>query len=38
LSMFFGGAGAVLCQPDGTLLAAADPRRQGAAAVVGAGG
>lgn len=35
LSMFFGGAGAVLRQPDGTLIAAADPRRQGAAVVVG---
>lgn len=33
LSMFFGGAGAVLCRPDGTLVAAADPRRQGAAVV-----
>ena len=36
LSMFFGGAGAVLRQADGTLVAAADPRRQGAALVVGA--
>lgn len=35
LSMFFGGAGAVLRQPDGTLVAAADPRRQGAAVVAG---
>jgi len=34
LSMFFGGAGAVLRQADGTLVAAADPRRQGAAVVV----
>lgn len=34
LSMFFGGAGAVLRQPDGTLVAAADPRRQGAAVVI----
>jgi gamma-glutamyltranspeptidase / glutathione hydrolase len=33
LSMFFGGAGAVLRAPDGTLTAAADPRRQGAALV-----
>jgi gamma-glutamyltranspeptidase / glutathione hydrolase len=37
LSMFFGGAGAVLRQADGSLVAAADPRRQGAALVVGAG-
>jgi gamma-glutamyltranspeptidase/glutathione hydrolase len=35
LSMFFGGAGAVLREPDGTLRAAADPRRQGAAIVTG---
>lgn len=35
LSMFFGGAGAVLRRPDGTLSAAADPRRQGAAVVTG---
>jgi gamma-glutamyltranspeptidase/glutathione hydrolase len=34
LSMFFGGAGAVLRQQDGSLLAAADPRRQGAAVVL----
>jgi gamma-glutamyltranspeptidase/glutathione hydrolase len=34
LSMFFGGAGAVLRQADGELVAAADPRRQGAALVV----
>jgi len=34
LSMFFGGAGAVLREADGTLVAAADPRRQGAAMVV----
>ena len=34
LSMFFGGAGAVLRQEDGSLLAAADPRRQGAAVVL----
>jgi gamma-glutamyltranspeptidase / glutathione hydrolase len=34
LSMFFGGAGAVLHRPDGELVAAADPRRQGAAQVV----
>jgi gamma-glutamyltranspeptidase / glutathione hydrolase len=34
LSMFFGGAGAVLREGDGTLVAAADPRRQGAALVV----
>ncbi|HRP87164.1 MAG TPA: gamma-glutamyltransferase [Gammaproteobacteria bacterium] len=33
LSMFFGGAGAVLREADGTLIAAADPRRQGAAVV-----
>jgi gamma-glutamyltranspeptidase / glutathione hydrolase len=33
LSMFFGGAGAVLLQADGALTAAADPRRQGAAVV-----
>jgi gamma-glutamyltranspeptidase / glutathione hydrolase len=38
LSMFFGGAGAVLRENDGVLVAAADPRRQGAALVVrGAG-
>ena len=37
LSMFFGGAGAVLRRPDGELIAAADPRRQGAALVVAAG-
>lgn len=36
-SMFFGGAGAVLRGPDGALVAAADPRRQGAAMVVEAG-
>jgi gamma-glutamyltranspeptidase / glutathione hydrolase len=35
LSMFFGGAGAVLRRADGTLVAAADPRRQGAAQVAG---
>lgn len=35
LSMFFGGAGAVLREAGGTLLAAADPRRQGAALVAG---
>lgn len=34
-SMFFGGAGAVLREADGGLQAAADPRRQGGAAVVG---
>lgn len=34
LSMFFGGAGAVLREADGTLVSAADPRRQGAAMVV----
>jgi gamma-glutamyltranspeptidase/glutathione hydrolase len=34
LSMFFGGAGAVLREADRTLVAAADPRRQGAALVV----
>jgi gamma-glutamyltranspeptidase / glutathione hydrolase len=34
-SMFFGGAGAVLRQADGALIAAADPRRQGAAVVAG---
>jgi gamma-glutamyltranspeptidase/glutathione hydrolase len=33
-SMFFGGAGAVLLEPDGALEAAADPRRQGGAAVI----
>jgi gamma-glutamyltranspeptidase / glutathione hydrolase len=33
-SMFFGGAGAALRSPDGSLVAAADPRRQGAAMVV----
>ena len=38
LSMFFGGAGAVLRGADGTLIAAADPRRQGAAVVVDRGG
>ena len=37
LSMFFGGAGAVLRAPDGALVAAADPRRQGAARVCGGG-
>ncbi|HUG97772.1 MAG TPA: gamma-glutamyltransferase [Gammaproteobacteria bacterium] len=37
LSMFFGGAGAVLRRADGMLVAAADPRRQGAAVVVPAG-
>lgn len=37
LSMFFGGAGAVLRQSDGMLVAAADPRRQGAAVVVEVG-
>jgi gamma-glutamyltranspeptidase / glutathione hydrolase len=36
-SMFFGGAGAVLRDPDGALIAAADPRRQGAAMVMQAG-
>lgn len=35
LSMFFGGAGAVLRDAGGALSAAADPRRQGAAMVVG---
>lgn len=35
LSMFFGGAGAVLRGADGTLTASADPRRQGAALVTG---
>ncbi len=34
LSMFFGGAGAVLLEADGNIVAAADPRRQGAAVVV----
>jgi gamma-glutamyltranspeptidase / glutathione hydrolase len=34
LSMFFGGAGAVLRDASGVLTAAADPRRQGAAMVV----
>jgi gamma-glutamyltranspeptidase/glutathione hydrolase len=34
LSMFFGGAGAVLREADRGLVAAADPRRQGAALVV----
>lgn len=34
LSMYFGGAGAVLRKADGMLVAAADPRRQGAAVVV----
>jgi gamma-glutamyltranspeptidase/glutathione hydrolase len=34
LSMFFGGAGAVLRAADRSLVAAADPRRQGAALVV----
>lgn len=34
LSMFFGGAGAVLREADRALVAAADPRRQGAALVV----
>lgn len=37
LSMFFGGAGGVLLQADGELVAAADPRRQGAALVAPAG-
>jgi gamma-glutamyltranspeptidase / glutathione hydrolase len=36
-SMFFGGAGAALRGPDGSLVAAADPRRQGAAMVVDGG-
>ncbi|NGX15744.1 gamma-glutamyltransferase [Wenzhouxiangella sp. XN24] len=36
LSMFFGGAGAVLLDADGSLVAAADPRRQGGAVVVSA--
>jgi gamma-glutamyltranspeptidase / glutathione hydrolase len=35
LSMFFGGAGAVLRRADGVLNAAADPRRQGASIVTG---
>ena len=38
LSMFFGGAGAVLREADRTLVAAADPRRQGAALVVSESG
>ncbi len=33
LSMYFGGVGAALRQPDGRLEAAADPRRAGAVAV-----
>ncbi len=34
LSMYFGGVGAALTQPDGHLLAAADPRRDGAVRLV----
>jgi gamma-glutamyltranspeptidase len=30
--MYFGGVGAALREPDGTLTAAADPRRAGAVA------
>jgi gamma-glutamyltranspeptidase / glutathione hydrolase len=37
LSMFFGGAGAVLRSADGALVAAADPRRQGGALVTASG-
>lgn len=37
LSMFFGGAGAVLRDAAGALVAAADPRRQGASTVVRSG-
>ncbi|WP_101524408.1 gamma-glutamyltransferase [Nocardioides houyundeii] len=34
LSMYFGGVGAALAGPDGHLLAAADPRREGAVRTV----
>lgn len=34
LSMYFGGVGATLVHPDGRLVAAADPRREGAVRVV----
>jgi gamma-glutamyltranspeptidase/glutathione hydrolase len=35
LNMYFGGVGAALLEPNGRLSAAADPRRQGMAAVFG---
>jgi gamma-glutamyltranspeptidase/glutathione hydrolase len=34
LSMYFGGVGAALTRPDGHLVAAADPRRDGAVRLV----
>lgn len=34
LSMYYGGVGATLAQPDGHLVAAADPRRDGAVRLV----
>ena len=34
-SMYFGGVGAALCGADGTLIAAADPRRTGGEAIGG---
>ena len=33
-SMYFGGVGAVILDATGTLIAAGDPRREGAVAVV----
>ena len=33
-SMYYGGVGATLAQPDGHLVAAADPRREGAVRLV----
>jgi gamma-glutamyltranspeptidase / glutathione hydrolase len=35
LTMYFGGVGAALTRPDGSLEAVADPRREGVARVVG---
>lgn len=37
LTMYFGGVGATLCTADGRLVAAADPRRDGATRVAEAG-
>ncbi|WP_110183484.1 gamma-glutamyltransferase [Nocardioides solisilvae] len=37
LSMYFGGVGVALAHPDGRLLAAADPRREGAVRTVTGG-
>ena len=34
LTMYYGGVGATLLRPDGRLVAAADPRREGAVRVV----